>query len=181
MSDRYKAALTRLAAESSELAPPPDLESALLREFDRTRRSRRLRPRIAPAAAAAAVAVLWFLRPQPVATLQISQATPVPPWSALPPPAAENSPAPAPAQPPPRAGAPPAESESPFTPIPYVAPIDPYERIEVVRMDLPVSALIAAGLRIQTDDAGASVQADVMVGQDGRARAIRLVSISDFN
>jgi hypothetical protein len=78
-------------------------------------------------------------------------------------------------------GKPAVKSEQPFVAIPYVAPLDPYERAEVVRMELPVSALIAAGLQVDTDDARASVQADVVVGQDGRARAVRLVSISNVN
>jgi hypothetical protein len=177
MSDRYNAALNRLASESRTIAPPPDLESALLREFDCTRRSRRLRPLIAFAAAAAAVAGVWFVRPQPTAVLQTSLVPPAAPWSSL-------AAAPAPIHQIARASAPkthPAEPESPFIPIPYVAPLDPYERVDIVRMELPVSALIAAGLQVETDDAGERVQADVVVGQDGRARAVRLVSISNFN
>jgi hypothetical protein len=73
------------------------------------------------------------------------------------------------------------ELEQPFVPIPYVLPPGPYERVEVVRMKLPVSELIAAGYRLQTTDFGAQAEADVMVGQDGRPRAIRLISISSFN
>ena len=71
-----------------------------------------------------------------------------------------------------------AEEEQPFVPIPYVLPPAPYERLEVVRMKLPVAALIAAGFRMQTADLGAEAEADVIVGQDGRARAVRLISIS---
>jgi hypothetical protein len=66
--------------------------------------------------------------------------------------------------------------EQPFVAIPYVAPLAPYERAEVVRMQLPVSALMAAGLRVGAVDPGAQVMADVLVGQDGRARALRLVT-----
>ncbi len=60
-------------------------------------------------------------------------------------------------------------------------PPGPYERVEVVRMKLPVAALIAAGFRMQTADLGAQAEADVIVGQDGRPRAVRLISISSFN
>jgi hypothetical protein len=74
-----------------------------------------------------------------------------------------------------------AEAEQPFMPIPYVLPPAPYERIQVVRMKLPVAALIAAGLPMRTADPGAQAEADVIVGQDGRPRAVRLVSISFFN
>ncbi len=177
--NRWEAAVSRMAAESRNAAPSPDLEALLLGEFDRTRRNRRVRPFLAVGAAAAAVAGLWFVRPQPAASLQISLAKPEAPWSALAGPqiAAPRVSEPAPARSPIR----PVPAEQPFFPIPYVTPLDPYERAEVVRMELPVSALIAAGVPIDTDDAGANVQADVVVGQDGRARAVRLVSISRFD
>jgi len=71
-----------------------------------------------------------------------------------------------------------AEPERPFVAIPYTAPLGPYERAEIVRMDVPVSALIAAGFPMMSDPA-ASALADLLVGQDGRARAVRLISISD--
>jgi hypothetical protein len=70
------------------------------------------------------------------------------------------------------------DSEQPFVPIPYVVPLGAYERAEVVRMEVPVAALIAAGFPMQTADPGARAEADVVVGQDGRARAVRLISIS---
>jgi hypothetical protein len=63
-----------------------------------------------------------------------------------------------------------------FVSIPYTAPLQPYERVSVVETDVPVRALIAAGFAVQAADLGASVRADVMVGQDGRARAIRPVA-----
>jgi hypothetical protein len=43
-------------------------------------------------------------------------------------------------------------------------------------MDVPVAALIAAGYRVETPDPGGVVNAEVLVSQDGRARAIRLDS-----
>ena len=55
--------------------------------------------------------------------------------------------------------------------IPYVVPPAPYERTEVVRMDVPVAALIAAGLRMDAPAAD-SISADVIVGQDGRPLAV---------
>ena len=70
---------------------------------------------------------------------------------------------------------PPAVVEAPFIVIPYVAPPAPYERTEVKRMDVPLAALIAAGLDVHGTDSSASVRADVLIGQDGRALAIRLV------
>jgi hypothetical protein len=66
----------------------------------------------------------------------------------------------------------------PFVEIPYIAPLAPYERTKIVRMDVPVSALIAAGFEVHAVDTGAALSADVLFGQDGRAHAIRLVSNS---
>jgi hypothetical protein len=58
-----------------------------------------------------------------------------------------------------------------FVQIPYVVPPAPYERTAIVRMDVPVAALIAAGFRMDASAAN-SVSADVMVGQDGRPLAV---------
>lgn len=66
-------------------------------------------------------------------------------------------------------------SAEPFVQIPYVAPPAPYERTEVTRMDVPVTALLAAGFEVHVPDSGAAVRADVLVGQDRRVLAIRLV------
>ncbi len=68
-----------------------------------------------------------------------------------------------------------------FIEIPYVAPLAPYERTSIVRMDVPVAALVAAGFEVHLIDAGASVRADVLFGQDGRAHAIRIVPASEPN
>jgi hypothetical protein len=152
VNDRLTNALNRLAEEAAQTAPPPEIERALLAEFDRTSRRRRMLSwSIKGGAIAASIAIVMLATrsPQP----------------------------PAPAAP----SAAPQEFEQPFVSIPYVAPLGPYERAEIVRMNLPVAALISAGLPVRTSDAGAQVEADVLVGQDGRARAVRLVSVSTFN
>jgi hypothetical protein len=69
----------------------------------------------------------------------------------------------------------PPRAEAPFTAIPYVAPPAPYERTEVKRMDVPLAALLAAGIHLRATTTGGTVRADVLVGQDGRPLAIRLV------
>ena len=69
---------------------------------------------------------------------------------------------------------PPKSTDEPFIEIPYTAPLAPYERAEVRHMNIPVAALIAAGLQTPSLDAGATVPADVLLGQDGRIHAIRL-------
>jgi hypothetical protein len=67
------------------------------------------------------------------------------------------------------------QMEEPFVSIPYVVPAAAYERTQVIRMEVPVAALLSSGLAVQVRDAGASVPADVLVGQDGRALAVRVI------
>jgi len=74
-----------------------------------------------------------------------------------------------------------AISAEPFIEIPYIAPLAPYERTSIVRMNVPVSALIAAGFDVHSPDTGAALRADVLFGQDGRAHAIRPVPNSISN
>jgi hypothetical protein len=69
-----------------------------------------------------------------------------------------------------------AGSEPPFVEIPYTTPPAPYERIEMKRMDVPVATLMAVGLRVQTLEPVESIPAEVLVGQDGRVHAIRLIA-----
>ncbi|MEO8096741.1 MAG: hypothetical protein ABI811_03505 [Acidobacteriota bacterium] len=152
---RLSAAFASYAAKSAEATPPIGIEQAVLAEFDRVTRARQKTrqqktTRWILAASAAAAAVLAV-------------------WAMLP---GTSTPTPV--------SNPPVVAESDFVPIPYVTALAPYERIEVVRMNVPVAALIAAGLPFQGDP-GAQATADVVVGQDGRARAVRLISISSLN
>jgi predicted anti-sigma-YlaC factor YlaD len=61
-----------------------------------------------------------------------------------------------------------------FVPWPGADAGPPFESGELVRVDLPVSALPALGFWPPSSDVS-FVQADVIVGQDGFARAVRLV------
>jgi hypothetical protein len=70
--------------------------------------------------------------------------------------------------------APVEKAQREFVRIPYVIPPAPYERTEIVRMNVPVAALIAVGFRMD-EPAGALVPADVLVGQDDRPLAIRFL------
>jgi hypothetical protein len=63
-----------------------------------------------------------------------------------------------------------------FVPIPYVQALDPYETATVMRMDVPVAALISVGYKVDASDPTALVKADVLVGEDGRAHAVRVLS-----
>jgi hypothetical protein len=72
------------------------------------------------------------------------------------------------------APAPRGPEPAPFVRIPYVAPPAPYERIEIRRMEVPVTTLLTAGLTLHGPAEEGAVRADVVLGQDGRALAIRL-------
>lgn len=63
-----------------------------------------------------------------------------------------------------------------FVMLPAAANLPPFESGEIVRMELPVTSLPAYGLEIAHDARRPAVEADLLVGQDGQARAIRLVN-----
>ena len=73
---------------------------------------------------------------------------------------------------------PPRASDAPFVALPYVVPPARFELTEVVRINVPVAELISLGLRLPYAPARRA-EADVLIGQDGRARAVRVVSILD--
>ena len=75
----------------------------------------------------------------------------------------------------PQPAAPVAVSEESFVPVPNVLPLDSYETGRVLRMNLRASDLISAGFSLPAGDPTATVRADVLVGEDGRAHAVRLV------
>ena len=77
--------------------------------------------------------------------------------------------------------APVPKDEEGFVPLPYTVPVSPEEPTTVWRMEIPVARLRAVGYRVQVSDPDAVVEADVLVSQDGRARAIRPISISNSN
>jgi hypothetical protein len=64
-------------------------------------------------------------------------------------------------------------SESGFTPVPYAPPLAPGEYVEVVERDLTPAALARMGLVIQTAY-NSEVTAELMIGQDGLPRAVRV-------
>jgi hypothetical protein len=63
-----------------------------------------------------------------------------------------------------------------FVLLPAALGLPDFESGEIVRMELPVTSLPAYGLEIAPDARQSPVQADLLVGQDGQARAIRLVN-----
>jgi hypothetical protein len=63
--------------------------------------------------------------------------------------------------------------ESGFIPLPNALQIDPSDEVDVVRMEVPRSTLITLGLLVGEDEG--NVQADVLLGGDGVARAVRFL------
>jgi anti-sigma factor RsiW len=72
-------------------------------------------------------------------------------------------------------------TDRPFLPIPYVPPLHPLETARVMRMDVPVASLIAAGFRLPGADPSATVKAEVVVGEDGQPHAVRLIGGLSLN
>ena len=66
-----------------------------------------------------------------------------------------------------------------FTPLPGASALPAFESGSIVRVELPIAALPAYGLSIVPDPTRPAVEADVIVGQDGHARAIRLVPLQE--
>lgn len=58
---------------------------------------------------------------------------------------------------------------------PLIEDPPPFERGELLRVSLPASAMRGVGLSVSEDRLTDIVQADVLVGQEGLARAIRFV------
>jgi hypothetical protein len=182
------AAMKELAARPGEF-PPRELESTLLAAFESHRRptfeSRRWRGRVwlkIAAVLVGAAALTWLAagpqRPAPRQAVHVRSAAPPIAQAIAPIPRPVRKRAPRRAQRS-RAAEPESRDSAPFLAIPYTAPLDPRERAMVVRMEMPVPALAAIGLAVAVPDPRASAQTDVLLGEDGRIRAIRLISISN--
>jgi hypothetical protein len=62
-----------------------------------------------------------------------------------------------------------------FIPISYMSPANLQEGGQIVRVQLPRAALVNFGLPVNMDRYNEKVKADVLLGVDGRAHAIRFV------
>jgi hypothetical protein len=62
-----------------------------------------------------------------------------------------------------------------FMPLAYAGPINLQDGGQLVRVELPRSAMLSMGLPVNMDRYGERVKADVLLGADGLARAIRFV------
>ena len=150
MSDDLEEALRRLARDTEVPAAPPEAERALLDAFDKEWARKR-----APAASR-------WRRPAAAAALLALAASVV--WMVAS-----------------RSGRGPVDTQSAVVPLattefvvwPGAAELPRFESGHLMRMELPVSALPALGLAPPASRA-VVVQADVLVGQDGFPRAVRL-------
>jgi hypothetical protein len=62
-----------------------------------------------------------------------------------------------------------------FVALPNAAEIGPNEDVNMVRVEVPRSAMIALGFEVNPEQVWQPVQADVMLGADGLARAVRFL------
>ena len=165
--------LAELARADESQGATPELESALLQAFQRRRQAIWTRGAAGWSALAAAMVLVWIAIQPPVK--QHVKAVVVPPV------VTELPAAPAPSV---------IVAAGPLRPKPVRAPVkreimtnfipvmvdpDPFERGRLVRVKLPRSALTAFGLQLNEDRSDERIQADVLVGEDGLARAIRFV------
>ncbi|MGH9722015.1 MAG: hypothetical protein ACRD8O_17545 [Bryobacteraceae bacterium] len=176
---KLRAGLNALANDRSEAAPVR-IETALLAEFRRRRSKRAWRKAAAWGSIAAALVVIAVgrarreepVRPSvpAVKPIELTQPPAVPLAVA----AAASKPAPTRR---PRRPAPPARLEvaTGFFPVAGGDLLSPFDRGQMVRVRLPRSALGVFGLPFNEDRASGTVKADVLLGEDGMARAIRFV------
>jgi hypothetical protein len=161
--DREEAGLDgpvlRLRAAAAARRPPDEARDRLLDEFNALHASRRFQPRWALMAAAAsliaaALSLSWHLTPISPGAAVVAQNE----WEQL-------------------AG--PADGE--FLALPYAPPLAPGESVDVVRTQLDTQALERMGVNIAlASAASAQVTADLVLGQDGLPRAVRVLGQAQY-
>jgi len=65
-----------------------------------------------------------------------------------------------------------------FIPLPNAERVGPNDDVHVVRMELPRSAMLVVGLEVSPERVSERVEAEVMLGPDGLARAVRFADES---
>jgi hypothetical protein len=168
--DWVVAALRALAEHDREREAPEEVEGRLLVAFRRRHARKKTRTVALATLAVAAAVTLFFARtePQPrtIAPLPVGEQPIAVAAAPVPMPKATPKARPIKRQP--------REIVTQFFPLLDVAP--PFERGELLRVTVPVSTMRTVGLPVNEERLGERVYADVLVGQEGLARAIRFVS-----
>lgn len=164
-NDDVLRALQALAEDDRGREAPARVEERLKYAFRKRYNKRRIWPYFALAGAAAAIVMAVLLQPKPQ-TMEIAVVTPkvvnvpVPHASAPVKPVTHRKPVP-------------TEIVTDFFPL--VEDSQPFEGGELLRVRVPAMAMRSVGLPVSEDRVADTVQADVLVGQEGLARAIRFV------
>ena len=66
-------------------------------------------------------------------------------------------------------------AEEDFIPLPDAAGVDAGEEMNLVRLEFPRSAMVALGFEVSDENSSEPVAADVIIGPDGVARALRFL------
>jgi len=161
--------IVRLSAELRKMEAPSRVEAGLVAAY-RAQSHRRKAPAtswgwtplVAGIAAALLMAAsLFLLRERPPAPQQHRSGSMVQ-LASLPAPSGEE-----------------LEDQTPdsegFIPLPNAESIAPDENVNVVRVEVPRSAMLAVGLTVPPDLTSDLVEADIKMGANGLARAVRFV------
>jgi hypothetical protein len=62
-----------------------------------------------------------------------------------------------------------------FIPLPNTPGLGPNDEVNLVRIEIPRSAMVALGFAVSAEQALERVEADVVLGPDGQARAVRFL------
>jgi len=189
---RLSGALAMVGSEAS--APPAHLRAALMAEFQKQQKVTPIRRPIltwaAIAAVAAALLLAVFLNKdrQPSAATQPAQTkvevpVVVQPAPVIAPPVQASQPVKVRRRPVARQvmakAAPRTESDpevvTDFFEIPYSEPLRPEERADVYRIQMPRANMAVFGLPVSGGRLDSRITADVLMGEDGVARAIRFI------
>lgn len=166
----------RALANQGARQAPPSVELALLRTF-RKRKARRTLTWCVASLAAVLLVVIFVPRPKPLAPPQPRLARIAVPEIVVARKRPDDRPGGlshfvrhrrAPQQTP-------GEIATRFYPLQDTATMPPFEYGTLVRVQLPRSALRVVGLPVNEDRVSESISADVLLGQDGLARAVRFV------
>ena len=174
--DSIRDVLRALAETDASAEAPPEIEVRLRKEFRSSKRKRAWRQAAVWGSAAAAALLVFALanrRPPaaPISAVVVNTIAPSPPQAALLPAVPRTT---MPVRRPASVRAPqPEEIVTEFFPLMDPAPT--FERGQLLRVELPASAMQMIGLPVREEHLADPVQADVLVGEEGLPRAIRFV------